>query len=100
MTDIKRELTDGERRDISLNGARLLGVYMTDEEYAESCTRVNAARNTPVIALSSAHAFRGGLSGEAWKLAKEYIHRCALNHGLPEITGYYGVAPNGEFLGT
>lgn len=33
--------------------------------------------------------------------ALEHAHRCALQHGLPEISGYYGIdLTTGEFVKT
>lgn len=32
--------------------------------------------------------------------AQKTCHKLALSHGLPEITGYYGVTNNGEFVRT
>lgn len=32
--------------------------------------------------------------------AQEYVHQCALKHGLPEIKGFYGMSGDGEFLVT
>lgn len=50
-------------------------------------------------AFSSRHALEeGGLSGQAWKAAKELCYGFALGHGLPEIKGYYGITKDGEFV--
>ena len=32
--------------------------------------------------------------------AQQAVHRYALAHGLPEISGYYGMTPEGEFVKT
>ncbi|KKK60780.1 hypothetical protein LCGC14_3020980, partial [marine sediment metagenome] len=57
------------------------------------------ASSTPMIAFSSKHALEeGGLSGQAWKSAKELCHEMALKHGLPEVPGYYGIKNDGEFV--
>jgi len=38
------------------------------------------------------------LSGDAWHRTKKRCHEIALAHGLPEITGFYGVTKDGEFV--
>lgn len=62
------------------------GVFATKEEIAE------ARRPRPVMFLSG-----GTPMGES---ANQYVHRIALAHGLPEIRGYYGMSPEGEFVRT
>lgn len=75
------------------------GIFATAEEVEQVQSAAKHAANTPVIAFSSRHALEeGGLSGQAWKSAKELCHQLALEHGLPEITGYYGMKPDGEFV--
>ena len=76
-----------------------LDVYSTDEEKEKINKLHKEAQQTPVIALSGAHAMRGGFSGEIWDRLKKTIHKIALSHGLPEIEGYYGFdGENAEFL--
>lgn len=76
-----------------------LNVFATKEEKEEILKLHKQAQSTPVIALSSAHAMRGGFSGEIWDRLKKKIHKIALSHELPEIEGYYGFdGKNGEFL--
>lgn len=75
------------------------GVFATKEEVEQVRKAATRASQTPVIAFSSKHALEeGGLSGQAWKSAKEACHAFALKHGLPEITGYYGMTNDGEFV--
>ena len=77
------------------------GVFATPEETKRCSEAANHAAHTPVIAFSSRHALEeGGLSGQAWKSAKELCHGFALSHGLPEIEGYYGITRHGEFVAT
>ena len=75
------------------------GVF-ADKQEIESINELAAqARVTPVIAFTTEHAMEGGFSGDAWSRVNKEIYRCALAHGLPEITGYYGFdGSNGEFL--
>lgn len=77
---------------------RHTGVFASPPEIDEARRLAELARTTPVIALSGAHALRGGFSGEAWRAVQQYVHRIALAHGLPEIPGYYGLAETGEFV--
>ena len=76
------------------------GIYATDEEKKQALEAAKHAATTPVIALSSAHAMRGGMSGDAWQRAKELCHKFALKHDLPEIKGFYGMTEDGEFVST
>ncbi len=73
-------------------------VKMKEEDRHKLTELVKQAKNTPVIAFSSKDALEGrDLSSVAWKIAAEFAHIKALEAGLPEISGYYGVATNGEF---
>lgn len=75
------------------------GVFATAEEIEQIRAAARRASKTPMIAFSSRHALEeGGLSGQAWKSAKELCHELALKHGLSEIPGYYGVTQDGEFV--
>jgi len=75
------------------------GVFATDDEQAELLELLNKARNTPVIALTSADALGGrDFASVAWKRVRERCHEVALAHGLPEVPGCYGMDNNGEFL--
>ena len=75
-------------------------VFATKEETKEIKRLHHIAQNTPVIAMSMAHGIaKGGFAGEAWTELEEYIHKCALKHGLPKIKGFYGFdGANNEFL--
>ncbi len=81
---------------------RKLAVFATEDERKYLEGLLKQANRTPVIALSSKHALeKGGLSGEAWDRLKKECHRVALEHGLPEIPGYYGMLiENGQFVQT
>ena len=77
------------------------GVFATEEELADLKKLATEAASTPVMALSVGHGLStGGFAGEAHTRAKKAAHECALAHGLPEITGYYGVMATGEFVET
>ena len=78
------------------------GVFATPEEIEKLKQQYYNAEKTPVIALSVAHGLRtGGFSGEAWTALYKACHRVALDHGLPEIEGYYGCdLETGEFVKT
>ena len=76
-----------------------LNIFATEEEKERINKLHKQAQNTPVMALSGAHAMRGGFSGEIWDRLKKTVHKIALSHELPEIEGYYGFdGKNGEFL--
>lgn len=75
------------------------GVFATEEEFAELKKLRNKAARTPVIALSSAQALSGRDSASvAWQRVKERCHALALEHGLPEVQGFYGIDGTKEFL--
>ena len=61
------------------------GVFATKEEVED------AFRPRRVMYLS------GGIPFER-ETAQQTVHRYAIAHGLPEITGYYGMTPEGEFV--
>ena len=76
-----------------------LNIFATKKETKDLKKDLIEAQNTPVIAFSSSHALRGGLSGDVWQALNEKVHATALKHGLPEIKGFYGCdLSNGEFL--
>jgi len=60
------------------------GVSATEDEVKT----MMSALNTPLIALQCGPP----------KSARVICHEYALAHGLPEITGYYGIDETGEFL--
>ena len=64
------------------------GVKATPEEVK----RLKSMLNTPVMFLSGGQRMGGDPVKEC--------HRLALEHGLPEITGYYGITRDGEFVET
>lgn len=69
------------------------GVYATEEEQKKLQELEQEARRTPVMlvgTVSLAHAARDRVL--------RAVHKAALEHGLPEITGYYGLAQDGEFV--
>ena len=76
------------------------GVFATKDELDTLKKAATTAANTPVIALTSADA----LSGNDWasvahRNVQKACHMLALEHGLPEITGYYGIRlDTGEFV--
>ena len=77
------------------------GVFASKEETEELRKLATKAQNTPVMALSSEHALKhGGFAGQAWKSMQERCHKLALEHGLPEIQGFYGITQDGEFVET
>ncbi|KKL70478.1 hypothetical protein LCGC14_1813040, partial [marine sediment metagenome] len=47
-----------------------LNIFATEEEKERINKLHKQAQNTPVMALSSAHAMRGGFSGEIWDRLK------------------------------
>ncbi len=76
-----------------------LDTYATEDEIVKAKELLHDAQTTPVIAIDSAHALRGGMSGDAWKRVHDYIERIAKDHDLPEISGQYGLdCENGQFL--
>ena len=77
---------------------RNTGVFATKDELTELSKMAEEASRTPVIALTHDHAMRGGFAGDVWQDVKERCHTIALSHGLPEVTGFYGLSNDGEFL--
>ncbi len=63
---------------------RRTGVFATEEQIA----RIRAAVETPYMVV-------GGVPPEDPRVV---CHRCALEQGLPEIPGTYGVYGDGEFV--
>lgn len=78
------------------------GVFASEEETKRAVDLYQQAMRTPVIALSTEHALKdGGFAGQAWDIMHQTVHGYALAHGLPEITGYYGLdTANREFIRT
>ncbi len=79
---------------------RRTGVFATEEEVVEMKELLGAAQTTPVIAMSVGHGLHsGGFAGDAWDRLKRRCHELALDHGLPEITGFYGLdLQDGQFV--
>jgi hypothetical protein len=71
------------------------GIFATEEEKNECQSLAKAARQTPMIKLSSSQPF---FSETAWKRVHKAVYKAALAHGLPEIEGYYGMDEAGEFV--
>jgi len=64
------------------------GVKATPEEL----THLRAVINLPVMFLPGGQRMGGDPVKEC--------HQLALEHGLPEIIGYYGITAEGEFIET
>ena len=64
------------------------GIKATQNEIEELRKLATEASQTPAILLC----------GDAWERAKKRCHEIALAHGLPEITGFYGLTKDGEFV--
>ena len=73
----------------------MTGIQASPDEHAELRALVHEARSTPVILLGGAD-----MSHLAWDRVSKRCHELALAHGLPEITGYYGITSSGEFAET
>jgi len=72
------------------------GVHATKEELAELEKLADAAENTPAITMASNQQ---DFASVMWERVEKATHACALEHGLPEIDGYYGVyLDDGEFV--
>ncbi len=74
-------------------GTKHTGIKATEEEIEKCQQLAKVAQSTPVIKVGSVD-----ISAAAWKEAIEAVHAAALAHGLPEIEGYYGMTPDGEFV--
>ena len=70
------------------------GEFLTEEEIEHAQELANKAARTPVVLLFGTQ----DLSADAWTRAKRYVHECALDHGLPEIQGWYGLSEDGEVV--
>ncbi len=80
---------------------RTTNVKCSVEELAEIQQLSKQAAATPVMATSVAAGLAGrDFASLARKRCLERCHELALAHGLPEIPGYYGVTPDGEFVRT
>ena len=75
------------------------GIFATAGETKELLELLDIARNTPVIAMSVADGLAGrDFARLAWDDLKKKCHKTALDHGLPEFEGYYGMDTHGEFV--
>jgi hypothetical protein len=72
------------------------GVYATKGELAAIIKA--AAKIPPVIAIGIAGPHSLDPFAEPRRRLWEKVHRAALRHGLPEIPGFYGIIPGGEFV--
>ena len=71
------------------------GVFCTDEEREKLQEMAVRASKVPMI------TFQAGVSPPSpWKPVMKAVYACALKHGLPVITGYYGLSEDGEFMTT
>ena len=69
-------------------------VFADPEELSDLLERFRQAQTTPVMLIGEVDT-----SAMAWKAAFDALTACALRHGLPEITGEYGLdGETGEFL--
>lgn len=78
-------------------GTTHTGVFATDEERDKCQKLAKQAAGTPVMRLSSTSP---DFSATAWEHVNKTVYAAALAHGLPEIEGYYGMTPEGEFIRT
>lgn len=70
------------------------GIKATPEETEKLLKMAQDAANTPVIYMGGPPS----LADSAWDSTLRACHKCALEHGLPEFQGYYGITENGEFV--
>jgi len=68
------------------------GVFCTDEERKRFHEMAKSASG-PVLFISG-----GQRIGNTWQDVHKALYQSALAHGLPEITGYYGLTQEGEFV--
>ena len=74
-------------------GGKWTGVYATEEEYAELVRLHTEACDTPIMLVAEVN-----LSEWAWNRFHERIQALAMEHGLPDADGYYGIGLNREFI--
>jgi len=79
------------------------GVMATDEETEELRDLADRARKTPAMIVGQmgiGQALSGGgdESYKAWQEVRMRCHELAMNHGLPDIVGFYGLNGDGEFV--
>ena len=73
------------------------GVSATKEEF-EALKRMAAGSWRPGDIMIVFSVAEGMKRDQATVDAAKACHACALKHGLPEITGYYGVDLDREFV--
>ena len=74
-----------------------LGVFATEEEVAH----IKHCQSMPIMGITNPAAPGPGVPATLpfCESPIEAAHRAALDHGLPEIPGYYGIdLSNAEFL--
>jgi hypothetical protein len=76
-------------------GTNHTGVFATEEERDKCQELAKQASRTPVMRLSSSSP---DFSATAWERSNKAVYAAALAHELPEIEGYYGMTPEGEFV--
>lgn len=76
------------------------GKFATKLEVKKIIKEYQKAQNTPCIALTSASALGGrDFASLAWQNFYDFLSKIARKHGLPKITGQYGLdTKTGEFL--
>ena len=75
------------------------GIFATKDELKRLKELATTASNTPVMAFTVGEMLSGNdWASRAWRNAKEACHALALQKGLPEIQGFYGIKADGEFV--
>ena len=75
------------------------GVFATKAEIKKAFELAKIASQTPAFGLTSQQVLSGhDFASMAWRSAQEYCHALALQKGLPEIEGFYGMKSDGEFV--
>jgi hypothetical protein len=75
------------------------GVFLSDVELTEMQGLAKTARTTPMFGLSSEQVLSGNdFASLAHKHMFARLTELAKVHGLPEISGEYGLTEKGEFL--
>jgi hypothetical protein len=75
------------------------GVFLSAAELTEMQGLAETARTTPVFGLSSEQVLSGNdFASLARKRMFARLTELATAHGLPEISGEYGLTQEGEFL--
>lgn len=78
---------------------RYTKVFLSKEELDEMTKLAESAENTPSFGLSSEQVLSGNdFRGMAHKRMFARLTELAKSHGLPEISGEYGLSAEGEFI--